>query len=68
MEARAVCTSAYTTKIFSQIAALKIDGSLSPLAGHRPLKKEILRQVNEIRYHLQLKYRLFTAHHLNALY
>ena len=52
MEARAVCISAYTAKIFLQITALKINGSLSPLAGHRPLKEEILRQVNEIRYYL----------------
>ena len=68
MEARAVYTSIYTIKIFLQTAIFKIDSSLSPLTGHRPLKEEILRQVNKIRYYLQLNYQLFTAYYLNALY
>jgi hypothetical protein len=56
MEARAVYTSAYTVKIFLQTTVFKIDSSLSPLAGHKLLKEEILRQVNKIRYYLQLDY------------
>ena len=68
MEARAVYISTYTVKIFSKTAVFKIDGSLSPLAGHRPLKKEILKQVDEIRYYLWLDYQLFTACYLDVLY
>ena len=56
MEARAVYTSIYTIKIFLQTAIFKIDSSLSLLTGHRPLKEEILRQVNKIRYYLWLNY------------